>query len=317
MKTLVVLYISLIIFSSTFAQAFIGGEVGNGGDVIRCSSLPGGEPEGLYFLDYLLARPLDPPQGLVDENDSIDRIVDLLRQRNPDLAGSLFEFKDWIGQSSLLAPYVWSPVHYGLIDIKDESVVELLPPTCSAQWQQAVVRSKIGNKTQFKYDIDVFSELQDSALQFSMLLVHEWLWQFADNAQQVRLANQFLHSSSTENLSAYQLNRFFRDLGLRIPSIKHQHATVLRIDISAAGKPVQNAFRVHSPVDHPILARYTNLSDRPIEVRHDFADHRVDQNAYVIAPGETYEELIEAPAMLFLYDRTAVAPHVSTVTVTR
>ncbi|MBL7689151.1 MAG: hypothetical protein JNJ49_14040 [Bdellovibrionaceae bacterium] len=317
MKTLIVLFTSLIIFNGAYTQAFIGGEVGNGGDVIRCSSLPSGESEGLYFLDYLLARPLDPPQGLLDENDSIDRIVGFLRSRNPDLAGSLLEFKSWIGQSSLLGPYVWSPVHYGLVDIKDENVVELLPPTCGAQWQQAVVRSKIGSKIQFKYDIDVFSELQDSALQFSMLLVHEWLWQFADNAQQVRLANQFLHSLSTANLSAYQLNHFFRDLGLRIPSIKHRHATVLQVDISAAGKPVQNTFRVRSPVEHPILVNYKNLSDRPIEVRHDFADHQVDQNSYVIAPGETYEELIEAPAMLFLYDRTAVAPHVSTVTVTR
>ncbi|MBK7891421.1 MAG: hypothetical protein IPJ84_11405 [Bdellovibrionales bacterium] len=208
MKTLGVLFTSLTILIVTHAQAYIGGEVGNGGDVIRCSSLPNGEAEGLYFLDYLLARPLDPPQGLLDENDSIDRIVGLLRSRNPDLAGSLLEFKDWIGQSSLLGPYVWSPVHYGLVDIKDENVVELLPPTCGAQWQQAVVRSKIGSKIQFKYDIDVFSDLQDSALQFSMLLVHEWLWQFADNAQQVRLANQFLHSRSTANLSAYQLNRF-------------------------------------------------------------------------------------------------------------
>ncbi|MBK7891422.1 MAG: hypothetical protein IPJ84_11410 [Bdellovibrionales bacterium] len=65
------------------------------------------------------------------------------------------------------------------------------------------------------------------------------------------------------------------------------------------------------------MTSYKNLSDRPIEVRHDFANNQVDQNSYVLAPGETYEELIEAPAMLFLYDRTAVAPHVSTVTVMR
>ena len=132
MKTLVVLFTSLTILNVAHAQAYIGGEVGNGGDVIRCSSLPSGEAEGLYFLDYLLARPLDPPQGLLDETDSIDRIVGLLRSRNPDLAGSLLEFKDWIGQSGLLGPYVWSPVQYGLVDIKDETVVELLPPTFGA-----------------------------------------------------------------------------------------------------------------------------------------------------------------------------------------
>ncbi len=305
--------ISLVILAApaSHVHAF-GGEVGNGGDVISCAQT-GVVKKQLYALDYLLASPSKPLATF----DVLNRVFETVRVRHPSLSTNLYRFIEELKSQKLTGTNVWSPVHFGLSDIEDEMIVEKLPPTCGVgpaatkQWQQAVVQSQVGSKRYYKYDADLLTELEAAPLQYSMLLVHEWLWQFADNALQVRLANQFLHEQGTSQLSAFEFTKFLTDIGLLLPVVPATAGYLIKTEVNRGGQLRDRKFDRERPgLYQPVFLRITNHSSLEYEVRMDIGNGRIDLMPETLKAGSVIERQITVPTVIFLYDRKGGWPAV-------
>jgi Leucine-rich repeat (LRR) protein len=178
--------------------------IGNGGDTVECAAADAGPPAGLYSLDYLILTATDGTSGLVPVDSweaSRDRIVSLLRAKHPDLAYSFERYlQQLFNETDYLAMRRWIPSDFPLVDISDERLVQILPANCreagGGHLWQTVVRRQRNAQISFYYRPDIMSRLlETSAIQYSMLLVHEWLWELTDDAEVSRQANYFLHST--------------------------------------------------------------------------------------------------------------------------
>jgi hypothetical protein len=160
--------------------------------------------------------------------DSHQRIWMLLNQNLPELQASFKVFSKNILNKDPHFTYVWEEASFGLVDIKDEDLVSLLPENCrgpngQAQIIQAVVRQPSGftgmpNKIVFGYQPKVLKEMHERApLQLSFLLVHEWLWEFSQNVQVNRRVNRFLHSVEFQEMSRDQILSTLRAMGFVLP----------------------------------------------------------------------------------------------------
>jgi hypothetical protein len=223
---------SFLVFALVFSlgiKAHASGTVLNGGDAVFCKAEPGAQLQGLYSLDYLATYdpnvPLFLPRKL---EDSQQRIWMLLNKNLPELQASFKVFaKNFLNKDPHFT-YVWEEANFGLIDIKDEDLVSLLPENCrgsngKGQLIQAVVRQPskytgMPNKILFGYQPKVLKEMYENApLQLSFLLVHEWLWEFTQNVQVVRRVDKFLHSVQFQEMSRDQIISTLRELNFVIP----------------------------------------------------------------------------------------------------
>jgi hypothetical protein len=59
---------------------------------------------------------------------------------------------------------------------------------------QVVVREPRPPLTIYNYDKALLEKLKVSKMQYSFMLVHEWLWDYLDNAPAIRDTNGYLHS---------------------------------------------------------------------------------------------------------------------------
>jgi hypothetical protein len=197
----------LLVFS--FSAFAAGGAVGNGGDGVFCKPSPGNPFQGYYSLDYLAqfnpAIPLAEAQSL---DQSLDRIEKTLRAELPELAASFKVFRDEIfNETDFTKTHIWDRANFGLIDLKDEMLVNKVPENCrngdQVQIVQAVIRLNKevsglpGDKINYKYVPEVVNELRKkNGLQLSFLLVHEWLWSFSSSVERNRRINYWLHADN-------------------------------------------------------------------------------------------------------------------------
>lgn len=306
-------FVAFILLMTPSAQVFaFGGEVGNGGDVINCPAKSSGARQ-LYALDYLLA----PPAAPVAKLDILNQVFETIRVRHPSLSSNLYTYIAELKNEKLTGTNVWSPVHFGLTDIDDEMVVQKLPPTCGQgtgsrkQWQQAVVQTAVGAKRYYKYDSELLSELESQPLQYSMLLMHEWLWQFADNALQVRLANQFLHEQSTASMSAFEFTKFFIDIGLHLPVIPATSGYLLKTEVNERGQLRDRRIdNVRPGLYQPVFLQITNNGAIEYEVRMDMGKGRIDLMPEILKAASVITRQITVPTVIFLYDRNGGWPAV-------
>lgn len=206
-------------------------DVGNGGDVVSCPPAEGQPYAGLYALDFLAtesdsASPLVPVESW---QSSRSRIESLLRDKAPALRASFARFSDLVLNSSdYRAPYVWEESKFGLVDLKDEQLVARLPENCRSGEHASVIQAIIRQNPSFsgtaptsfifRYDPKILLDLQaTSPLQFSFLMVHEWLWDLSKNVDRNRRINRFLHSRRATELSAQEFQAQLEGMGLRFP----------------------------------------------------------------------------------------------------
>ncbi len=219
---------SILIFAFAI-KAHASGTVLNGGDAVFCKATPGAQMQGLYSLDYLVTY--DSSVQFFNARtveDSHRRIWMLLNKNLPELQASFKVFsKNFLNKDPHFT-YIWEEASFGLVDIRDEDLVSLLPENCrgasgQAQIIQAVVRQPsrftgMPNKTVFGYQPKVLKEMHERApLQLSFLLVHEWLWEFSQNVQVNRRVNKFLHSVAFQEMSRDQIISTLREIGFAIP----------------------------------------------------------------------------------------------------
>jgi hypothetical protein len=204
-----------------FARA--GVLVGNGGDSVQCIAVPENRKfpiTGLYVLDYVVNFPYDL-RGIVQIqslSQSLDRIENLIRLKAPFALESFLNYR----ASLLPTPFtntvdrIWFGEMHPLVNVQDE-FARFLPPNCRMRgqgqtykgiYQQTVIRVHGPRAIRYRYDNRIMQDYlsRADAMQASVLLVHEWLWDFYDQMElgspRIRNANYFLHSASADSATA-------------------------------------------------------------------------------------------------------------------
>lgn len=230
MSKLALLSLVFLVSLSAFAAPRLGGTVGNGGDIIQCRPEPGARFVGYYVLDYLLAATATAAcdQDLT-QGSPLNSIGAKLSSISSKL-GKEFEFyrRDMDAQLFKSADFtrsqVWVPQRLGLSSLGDEFLFQKLPSNCyqpgapdQLQVIQAVIREERPDSTIYRYDELQVKELQrQSPFQFSMLAVHEWLWNYAGTANIVRDANNYLHSQEFQNDTAITALTKLKNMGVDV-----------------------------------------------------------------------------------------------------
>jgi Leucine-rich repeat (LRR) protein len=211
-KVLVAFFTLLYLSFFEFAFAGTGGEVGNGGDSVYCSVGGDNNLVGYFSLDYLLTyRVSNNNSDVIDRTweESRARISRLLAAKHSALGRSFDRFVSLLYNTDPLKSNLWNEASFGLEDISDERMLRKLPPNCvrrndrgTPEVLQAVVRVAHDESTVYEYDYDILENLQSNAgLQYSFLIVHEWLWDFTGDVHVIREVNRLLHSSQLEGFA--------------------------------------------------------------------------------------------------------------------
>lgn len=217
--------VSILFAFSISAAATNGGEVRNGGDVVYCKPQKGFLHAGYYSLDFFFSTNSESEGLKAFGKDAtferiIQKIISLLELKDRNLAASLRSFASLAMKSDRQQNKIWIPAPYGLHALADENVVQVLPENCQhlengkPGWIQTVQRETVGSKTFYHYDVGTIEKLSANPLQKSYLFVHEWLWDFTQDARSTRYVNQLLHSSDLESMSPNQFSFYLKDLGL-------------------------------------------------------------------------------------------------------
>ncbi len=222
-----------VLFFFLPAFGFAGGAVGNGGDSVECTYSAANDFNGTYALDYLLTYKESNQNSdivkVTSLDESIQRIKKLLQEKVPELSDSFDEFMKLVRNEDISLPRFWEEAPFGLVDIKDENIINFVPMNCRQNGDvkivQTIIRLNPMNtglekyKLVYKYVPSIFQRLYTQApLQLSFLLVHEWLWDLSHHVEKNRRLNRFIHSKEFESLSREQLRARLTTLGLEIPN---------------------------------------------------------------------------------------------------
>lgn len=206
-------FLLLLLVAFTSLANARGGEVGNGGDAVFCMHSTDNGLSGWYALDFFATDQIVPAKSW---SDSTDRIAQALLSKSPEHGKSLLSFLDSYNKKKVLPPRSWRPSKWGLSDLPDEKLLERIPHNCyrirdsQPAIVQAVIREKKSHGVVYNFDPNILGELaaKDSA-QLSLILVHEWLWDYTDDVRELRFANSLLHSDWLLSASADDLSELF------------------------------------------------------------------------------------------------------------
>lgn len=262
MKNKLFLFLLSSIFFATpkVSSGRTGGYVGNGGDVILCQPSAENPLNGTYSLDYVLtlssAETDHDNVAVTSWEESANRISSLLQEKAPSLRPYFEEFRQAVlNQDDTTLSYIWNPSPFGLLDIQDELLSGLPPSNCYTQTQdlpslqqrkpaifQTVIRefktfSGSRGQTVFRYHPESIELLKSQRpLQFSYLMVHEWLWGFGPNVERNRRINHFLHSKQIEQMTPDEVGLSLRKMGLALPD----SSPLEQFSTTCEGKPLSS-----------------------------------------------------------------------------
>lgn len=206
-------------FTEDLLEPTEGTDIGNGGDLMQCyrnlPKFPFDYDNGWYLLDY---AEMDNAKVVflssISLSEQIKKVHELLQQAAPELVDSFEQyirtvpFLDSIDITENVGATkrIWTGVDQNEV-LNDEDPA-FIPNNCknpkdkNILFHQVVVRNKFsdsnGNITKITYSYDpaLLAKLENKPLQLSMLIVHEWLWDYfdADQSKRLRIANRILHS---------------------------------------------------------------------------------------------------------------------------
>ncbi len=226
-----------------------GGTVENGGDIILCKDFPkpgahstSGEYEEFkaFNLDYVLAvgsgvsteyfSPID------SWDNSMNRIGKILLKTSITMLAKFHDFavstrkinlssfsenesstRKWKKKNTIIR--VEQPA--GTVfpeNCKWKKIIEGNEIVITGMYYRVVVResSEISRKLTYHYHpLYLQYLLENDPLQFSFMMVHEWLWDFTSSAVVNRNVNAFLHSREIEVMSSQEIRERLIHLGLR------------------------------------------------------------------------------------------------------
>lgn len=229
MNVILILFIAL---SSNHALAQLSpgsGGAGNGGDVIVCVETTNPRsneytyPSGLYSLDYLLTHPTghqksntmdskltsnhnkqNKDHDLANWDQSHKHIESVLARIFPEWLTKFQTFVAHIFNTDETKPHVWQKQILPLTDIKDEALMNELPDNCR-ELKQAIIQlphPHHPDMREFLYDPNIIQQLAATGLQYSYLMVHEFLWTVGlKSAHDIRMINSLLHSKKSATMT--------------------------------------------------------------------------------------------------------------------
>ncbi|MCX6118370.1 MAG: hypothetical protein NT027_12565 [Proteobacteria bacterium] len=213
----------------------------DGGDQISCTKSADNEFAGAYTLDYFLTLDESKHPQLPDWEAYRDRIQSQLSIKFPELAESFRKYTQDLLKSSDAQYRIWKSIPSSeLEDLSDEQVQSSqrkIPHNCldlsgKPNLRQLVRREVLylpdvaERKIFYFYDKQAMEELRvKSPLQFSYIVVHEWLWDFVGSAWANRIVNHVFQSESLTDLSASEIRQHLRAFG--IESVKLGNDTLV------------------------------------------------------------------------------------------
>jgi len=237
--------LTLMLFFNPYVTAQAGTEA-HGGDVVRCSSSAENGLNGIFALDYVAGLDLRQqpthPAPVNSWTESKQRLMDVLKWKAPALLSSFQEFASSVETNGLLGKRIWRGGFGELVQLADEELVRHVPANCRTftdqgrpQAIQAVIRQQLASKLVYEYDESILRELDSRPLQYSFLMVHEWLWDHFKSAAVIRQVNHFLHSTEIEQLTAIQVQAILKEFGLNLESsnsnyFQNMFAELIRAD---------------------------------------------------------------------------------------
>lgn len=222
-----ILVISILVFSTASAWAS-GGAVGNGGDILTCVPSSQNGFAGNYTLDFVASY--DGTTKLIaDEPNPLRTIWTSLYEKgkqSPDfkyLAQSLLSFfhsaqGQLFKSPDYLDTYIWLPQPFGLVDLQDEDLIQIIPENCQIvsngrlkpNLKQAVIREDKSDTVILRHDPAALRSL--SPLQFSHLIVHEWLRSSFKQTRDLREVNKLFHSRQFTVASARDASAMLQNI---------------------------------------------------------------------------------------------------------
>lgn len=214
MKTLLVVLLSL-----QPSMVIGGNEVGNGGDLVICTSSRSNSWNGPHLLDLVMSSEdgLADLKAIASARDFLMDLESKLVSADTAVGRGFGEFRRLIDNTrDWSEPRIWRGGSLPLIDIKDEQLIRALPENCDHRnLRQLVVRQKKADVIIYNFDSKLLDELRKtSPLQESMLYVHEWLWDHLVDTQLLREANLFFHSEYFASMNPEQIKRALKRFGI-------------------------------------------------------------------------------------------------------
>lgn len=228
-------------FASPSARA-LGGYVGNGGDVVICTPYFENSFNGAYALDFIATYQPSTDAALIKATSAPPNYLqfDPIKMSDPGLAGNAWwvsiyrklfrvsrdmaeQYRDFVSMiyvGSKNRTVFWNDATFGLVDIKDEALAVRIPPNCSTpspsgpKLYQAIIRQKLNSLLQFSYDKKLVQSLT-SDLQFSYLMLHEFLWSHTADVETIRFINRFVHSGQIDSITAEDFGTLMANAGVR------------------------------------------------------------------------------------------------------
>ncbi len=226
--TLIGFMLLFSLLNPTFLAASGGGTVvDNGGDLIYCGSQSALKIHGLLTTDYVLTRGTSKDVILSTHTEYLEYLRQLISEKIPEWNNS---FEDYLASVEINDPRkgrLWRPAQEPLTDIDSDDPVREFPSQCLVESPegrvpnliQAVRRRYFVDDTTpklfYEYDAALLSELKSlNPLQYSYLIFHEFLWDFAPNGYANRWINRLFHSRKIEEMTAIEVKDYIRSHGI-------------------------------------------------------------------------------------------------------
>ena len=217
-----------------------GGTVENGGNVIFCREaasfdvqLPPIRPEPgkFYVLDYVhaLGTGYSPDSFVAIANweQSRQRLHRLLKGVSLKLANSFEDFAEstnqiegnWGRMQSWPEEREWVLTRGGHIR-REHANLWRVPKNCIfngkfLEYHRAVTRTSHRQKVIYRYSRKLLESINDnSPLQFSILMAHEWLWDHTRDLKVNRRVSVFLHSKEIDRMTDKEIWARLKRYGL-------------------------------------------------------------------------------------------------------
>lgn len=208
------------------------GTVGrDGGDVIFCRTSSENGFHGDYALDFVLTHDNARHPNFETADEYLDRVESILAEKLPALGISFSQFRRTIMINDNANARVWLPTNQvQLSELHSDRGSNFFDPpaNCKDETGRYLVKQLIRRevlqvenfgkrKIFYHYDAMTLESLkQFRPLQFSYMMVHEWLWDFVRHEWINRKINHLLQTDALQNLNIKQLLRFLASMGISV-----------------------------------------------------------------------------------------------------
>lgn len=257
-SAIILVLIGVVLLTPTTVKA---GKESHAGDLVYCTRSSENDFEGYYSLDYVVGRiqlakpyPIDEKIAGIGDLEKISQVLNTLLPPNSSLATQneavISSWKEFLetksNQEDFSKKRIWLPSTYGLTNIDGVSLKTVVPPNCLKDTEnqkphviRAVNRENSKDSIIYSFSEKVLDVLKEERpLQYSFLMVHEWLWDYFEDARLLQITNWILHSAITQPAKADSMIKQFVALGWlsNRPDIK----AIIPVSIELLSALIQN-----------------------------------------------------------------------------